>query len=82
MIELTVEGNLADAAAEHERLLPMATGLFVITSPIPVKYCLNRTGFSVGGLRLPLVSADLETADFLDEMLAAYQIDLATTTSA
>ena len=75
LIELTVAGDLA-AAAEHKRQLPMASGLFVVSNPIPVKYCVNRAGFNVGGLRLPLVEADEKTAAFLDAMLAQYEVDL------
>ncbi len=76
LIELTTAGDLAEAAAEHKRQLPMASGLFVVSNPIPVKYCVNRAGFDVGGLRLPLVEADENTAAFLDAMLAQYEIDL------
>ena len=82
MIELATAGDWAAAEAEHERLLPVFTGLFVVTSPIPVKYCLNRAGFDVGGLRLPLVEADTATAAFLDKLLAGYEIDLPTTVTA
>lgn len=78
MIELIADGRLTEAAAEHQRLLPIARGLFVITSPIPVKYCLNKVGFNVGGLRLPLVEADPKTAAYLDDLLAGYQVDLPT----
>ena len=76
LIELTAAGDLAAAAAEHKRQLPMASGLFVVSNPIPVKYCVNRAGFNVGGLRLPLVEADEKTAAFLDAMLAQYEVDL------
>ena len=76
LIELTAAGGLAAAAEEHKRQLPMASGLFVVSNPIPVKYCLNKAGFNVGGLRLPLVEADDRTATFLDAMLAKYEIDL------
>lgn len=76
LISLITEGRLVEAAEEHLRQLRMAKGLFVITSPIPVKYCLNKVGFPVGGLRLPLVEADPGTAAFLDDLLAGYEIDL------
>ena len=82
MIDLTVAGDLTAAEAEHQRLLPMFKGLFVITSPIPVKYALNKSGFNVGGLRLPLIVADPATAAFVDELLANYTIDLPATVSA
>ena len=82
MIDLTVAGDLDAAAAEHHRLLPLFTGLFVTTSPIAVKYCLNHSGFNVGGLRLPLVDADPETASFLDDLMAKYEVDLPTSLAA
>lgn len=76
LIELTATGDLAAAAAEHKRQLPMSSGLFVVSNPIPVKYCVNKAGFNVGGLRLPLVEADAKTAAFLDTLLAQYEVDL------
>ena len=76
LIELTAAGDLAAAAAEHKRQLPLATGLFTVSNPIPVKYCVNKAGFNVGGLRLPLVEADPKTAAFLDALLAQYEVDL------
>lgn len=82
MIDLTVAGDLTAAETEHQRLLPLFKGLFVITSPIPVKYALNKSGFNVGGLRLPLIVADPATAASVDELLVNYTIDLPTTVSA
>lgn len=76
MIEMIAAGDATGAATEHKRQLPLATGLFTLSNPIPVKYCLNRIGFDVGGLRLPLVEADAPTAAFLDALLAQYEMDL------
>lgn len=76
LIESTAAGDLHAASAEHLRLTPLLKGLFVVANPIPVKYCLNRVGFNVGGLRLPLVEADAKTAAFLDDLVARYTIDL------
>ncbi|MEE8159552.1 MAG: 4-hydroxy-tetrahydrodipicolinate synthase [Dehalococcoidia bacterium] len=77
LIELTVEGNTRLAAAEHLRLLPLCKGMTGIASnPIPMKYAMNRVGFSVGDPRLPLIPADEKMAAQVDELLAAYPIDL------
>ncbi len=76
LIELAAAGDIEGARVEHERQLPMLTGLFRTSNPMPVKYCLNRVGFGVGSLRLPLVDVDPDTAAFLDEMLSRYEIDL------
>ncbi len=77
LIELTVEGNTRLAAAEHLRLLPLCKGMTGIASNrIPMKYAMNRVGFSVGDPRLPLIPADEKMAAQVDELLAAYPIDL------
>jgi 4-hydroxy-tetrahydrodipicolinate synthase len=82
MIDMAVAGDHEGAAAEHLRLMPLFKGLFVVANPIPVKYCLNKAGFDVGGLRLPLVPAEGQTALFLDELMAGYAVDLPTTVTA
>ena len=82
LIGLVLEGDLEAAAKEHRRQLPMAKGLFVISNPIPLKYCLSRAGFNAGGLRLPLTEPDAKTAAFLDGLLAGYQVDLPTSVPA
>ena len=76
MMNLTLKEDFEGAAAEHQRLLPIFQGLFVVANPIPVKYAVNRSGFPVGDPRLPLVPPDAETAAQIDELLAAYQVDL------
>lgn len=77
LVELTVEGKTRLAAAEHLRLLPLCKGMTGIASnPIPMKYAMNRVGFSVGDPRLPLIPADEKMAAQVDELLAAYPIDL------
>jgi 4-hydroxy-tetrahydrodipicolinate synthase len=82
MISLILGGELEAAGKEHQRQLAIAKGLFIISNPIPVKYGLNRAGFNVGGLRLPLVEADALTAAFLDKLLDGYKVDLPLTVSA
>ena len=76
LISLVLQGDLEAAAREHRRQLAMAKGLFMVSNPIPVKYCVNRIGFRVGGLRLPLTEADDRTAAFLNDLLTRYEIDL------
>ncbi|MQG77242.1 MAG: 4-hydroxy-tetrahydrodipicolinate synthase [SAR202 cluster bacterium] len=76
MMGMTLEGDLERAAAEHRRLLPMFQGLFVVANPIPVKYAVNKVGFSVGEPRLPLVSPDAQTAAQIDALIKSYKVDL------
>ena len=76
MIGMILEGDIESAASEHLRLLDIFKGLFMITSPIPVKYAVGKFGFNVGDPRLPLVPPDAETVKKLDVLLDRYEIDL------
>lgn len=76
MMRRFVEGDTAEAAALHRRLLPLVNALFVTTSPMPVKYMLNHIGFNVGKPRLPLVEVDDTIAAHLRSVLAQHTIDL------
>ena len=77
MISMVVENkNLSEASAEHHRLMPIFKGLFVMSNPIPVKYCVNLVGLKVGKPRLPLVEPDESTIAFLENLLTGYQIDI------
>ena len=76
MIEMTLEGKLEQAAAEHRRMLPIFQGLFLVANPIPVKYAVNRIGFQVGDPRLPLVPPDAQTAAQIDTLIKNYEVDL------
>ena len=80
MIGLLLEGDAEAAAAEHLRLLPIFNALFYITNPIPIRYAMNRSGFSVGPARLPMVPEPSELAVFsakFDPIMDQYAIDLA-----
>lgn len=55
MIGYFFEGEIAEAAKMHQKLLPLIEGLFMAPSPAPVKTALQIKGMSVGSVRLPLV---------------------------
>jgi 4-hydroxy-tetrahydrodipicolinate synthase len=76
MMNYLLEGELGRAAAEHRRLHELFKVLFITTSPIPVKYSVNRAGIKVGTPRLPLIQPDKETVALLDAVLDKYHIDL------
>ena len=76
MMGLLLEGDVEGAAAEHRRLHPLFKVLFIISNPIPLKYCLNKVGFDVGTPRLPLIPADEKSAAQIDEVLSRYDVDL------
>ena len=56
-----VAGDNARAAEIHHRLMPLVDALFVTSSPIPLKYALNKIGMRVGPTRLPLVPIDAKS---------------------
>lgn len=55
MIRFFFEGNVAEAARMHRKLMPIFNGMFISPSPGPVKYALQLHGVEAGGVRLPLV---------------------------
>lgn len=78
MMGLILEGEVEKASSLHKKLLPLFNALFWVTNPIPIKYALNKKGFPVGDLRLPMVMPD-EISDSgvkLDEILDNYHIDV------
>lgn len=76
MIQHFLDGRVVEAAEIHRRTLPLVQSLFVTTNPSPLKYALNRIGFSVGSPRLPLVEPDAKSAELIDGALARATIDL------
>ncbi|MFC1929917.1 4-hydroxy-tetrahydrodipicolinate synthase [Chloroflexota bacterium] len=76
MIDNTVGGDIAKAAAIHRHLLPLVNALFIVSNPCPVKYALNQVGFRVGKPRLPLVEPDEKSAAAIRDALKNYKVDL------
>lgn len=70
MIQAFVEGDTAQAAAWHRRLLPLFKGMFAVTNPILTKAALNLTGVPVGPLRPPMVEATEQELGALRQVLA------------
>jgi 4-hydroxy-tetrahydrodipicolinate synthase len=76
LIQAFGEQDTARAASLHHRLMPLVDALFVTTSPIPLKYALNKVGLRVGNPRLPLVPIDARSQAVMDEALAKTTVDL------
>ncbi len=76
MIAAAAAGSGAEAASIHDRLLPLIEALFVVTSPIPLKYAMNRLGFPAGGVRLPLCGPDDATGERIMAEVEKHRIDL------
>ena len=62
-------GNVSDARAIHDRLLPLFRSLFVESNPIPIKYVMGRMGYGNGELRLPLTALSREGRSRIDPVL-------------
>ncbi len=76
MIRAFLAGDNQQAAEIHHRLMPLVDALFVTSSPIPLKYALNRVGMQVGETRLPLVPIDAKSQAAMDAALAVVDVDL------
>lgn len=63
--ELCASGAWDEARAASEALMPLMEGLFATANPILVKEALALAGFSVGGVRLPLINATPEQSEQL-----------------
>jgi 4-hydroxy-tetrahydrodipicolinate synthase len=76
MIAEFLAGHSEMAARIHRDLLPLINALFVVSNPAPVKYALNKVGFSVGKPRLPLTEPDEKAALLIEAALRQYHLDL------
>jgi 4-hydroxy-tetrahydrodipicolinate synthase len=76
MIRAFRAGDTARAAQIHHSLMPLVDALFVTSSPIPLKYALNRLGMRVGSPRLPLVPIDPRSQAVMDSALSSVTVDL------
>ncbi|CAM3933696.1 4-hydroxy-tetrahydrodipicolinate synthase [Paenibacillus alkaliterrae] len=73
LITAYVDGNVQEAAKLNGECHPIFKGLFACPHPVPnpvaVKYALGLKGFSVGGVRLPLVTVTEAEATFLRNLI-------------
>ncbi len=69
-------GRVAESAKLHRRFMPLVNTMFMIGSPMPIKYALNYLGFRVGKPRLPLVVPDEKVRAAIEQTLKNYKIDL------
>ena len=69
-------GKIEEAARLHRHFIPLVNTMFMIGSPMPIKYALNYVGFRVGKPRLPLVEPDEKTRAAIEQTLKNYKIDL------
>jgi 4-hydroxy-tetrahydrodipicolinate synthase len=72
MIDAYDHGNMPLAGAIHRELQPLFTALFAVTSPIPVKWAMNRLGFAAGPCRSPLGKMPESLIATLEPILQPY----------
>jgi len=73
MREAFVAGRVAEASAIHRSLSALFATLFTVTSPIPVKWAMNRLGFACGDCRSPMGAMPESLIAVLGPMLAPYR---------
>jgi 4-hydroxy-tetrahydrodipicolinate synthase len=73
MREAFVAGRVAEASAIHRSLSALFATLFTVTSPIPVKWAMNRLGFACGDCRSPMGAMPESLIAVLEPMLAPYR---------
>jgi 4-hydroxy-tetrahydrodipicolinate synthase len=76
MMDLFFAGKIDQSAKLHRSFIPLVNTMFMIGSPMPMKYALNYLGFRVGKPRLPLVVPDEKTRAVIEQTLKSYTIDL------
>jgi 4-hydroxy-tetrahydrodipicolinate synthase len=76
MMDLFFAGKIEQSARLHRSFIPLVNTMFMIGSPMPIKYALNYLGFRVGKPRLPLVVPDEKTRAVIEQTLKNYRIDL------
>lgn len=69
MLEAWQQGDISGARQLHEETYALSKALFCAPSPAPTKYALERCGFGVGGVRLPLVACDASAKALVDRAL-------------
>jgi 4-hydroxy-tetrahydrodipicolinate synthase len=74
MCALANKGDGTRARELHERLFPLFKGLFLETSPAPVKAAMKLMGLGNGELRLPLVEVTAPTLEKVRGILKALEL--------
>ena len=71
LCDLVLAGNLTEAIALNDKMLPLANACFIEVNPIPVKEAVNLLGYNAGVPRAPLtVMEDANRAKLIAAMQA------------
>ncbi len=69
MVEAGLAGDFNKARKMHYELLPLMTGAFVETNPIPIKAAMQMCGKPAGDVRLPLCELKPENREKVKKIL-------------
>jgi 4-hydroxy-tetrahydrodipicolinate synthase len=69
MCKAAMNGNIAEAIAINNRLIPLHNKLFIEPNPVPAKWALAEMGMIPTGLRLPLVGLSAQYHDTVRDAL-------------
>jgi 4-hydroxy-tetrahydrodipicolinate synthase len=76
MINAFLDGTTETAAKLHLQLMPMFKGMFYcphrVPNPVPVKHAMKYKGIDCGDVRLPLIGATSEEAEFIKKLVSKY----------
>ncbi|SHF32582.1 dihydrodipicolinate synthase [Seinonella peptonophila] len=69
MIQSYEQGNVKRALELHQQLYPAFKGLFLTSSPAPLKYAMSELGLCEPTLRLPLIELNQQEKEAVKEWL-------------
>ncbi len=75
MLNLILEGRVAEAAAIHRPLCKVTDACFLNGSPSTIRYVLRQLGFEIGAPRLPVVEPDEVTGQKVMAELRRHRLD-------
>ncbi|MGF7185743.1 4-hydroxy-tetrahydrodipicolinate synthase [Desulfitispora alkaliphila] len=70
MVSAFQAGNVAEALEWQLKLFDVFKGMFITSSPVPVKTALNLQGIEVGGTRAPLVPPTADEVSQIQRIVA------------
>lgn len=76
LCDLVHAGNMSEAIALNDKMLPLANACFVEVNPIPVKEAMNLLGFNAGTPRAPLTKIEDANRDKLANAMKNYGLEV------
>lgn len=69
LVGAALAGDFTRALELHQQLSDLFKETFIETNPVPIKYCMQRSGLAAGGVRLPLVELGDDSKLKLNKLL-------------